>query len=59
MFAFVADPENLPHWSFVDSIEKQEDLWVVTTRETKISIRFVADERLGVLDHFVRVSPEQ
>lgn len=58
VFAFVSNPENLPRWAvgFCQSIRRDaasEDRWIATTGQGDVPIRYVTDERLGVVDfHF-------
>lgn len=56
VYAFVANPENLPRWAtaFCRSVRRDGDGWVVETPAGPASIRFAAENALGVLDHHVR-----
>ncbi len=58
VYAFAANPENLPRWAFFESIARDGDRWLATTRGGTVSIRFVDDNPFGVLDHCVRVAPD-
>jgi Polyketide cyclase / dehydrase and lipid transport len=58
VYAYAADPRNMPVWSFVESIEPIEEGWVATLPGGARSImRFVPRNELGVLDHDVEVGP--
>src|SRR5262245_15481726 len=53
VFAFVADPENLPRWAigFAKKVAAAGEAWLVTTGTgDQVSLRPVADEALGVVD---------
>src|SRR5262249_36671601 len=55
VFDFVANPENLPRWAvgFARSITRVGDDWVVETANGPVSIHYVTDPGLGVVDfHF-------
>jgi hypothetical protein len=59
VYAFAADPENLPRWAtaFVRSVSRSASGWVVDTPAGAVGIRFVERNDLGVLDHYVTPSP--
>lgn len=59
VYAFVSDPANLPTWatSFCRSARRQGDEWLVETPDGPMTIRFVAPNELGVLDHYVSPAP--
>jgi len=60
VFAFVADPSNLPQWAvgFCRSIRRgQDDRWLVTTASGEIPIRFESDPTAGTIDFFFSVAP--
>lgn len=52
VFAFLADPENLPRWAvgFAKSIRPDGDGWVVTTGLGEVLVRYVTDPTTGVID---------
>lgn len=58
VFAFVANPENLPRWAvgFCKSIRRdpaRPEQWIATTGQGDVALRYVTDEKLGVIDfHF-------
>lgn len=55
VYAFAANPANLPQWAsgLGDSIEQVDGGWVAQTGDGPITIRFVEQNTLGVLDHVV------
>lgn len=55
VYQYVRNGFNLPLWakSFCKSVEKGEGLWYVDTYNGRRQIRFVEDNPLGVLDHYV------
>ncbi len=57
VYAFVAEPRNLPHWApnFGHAITPQGDHWVMHTAEGPVPVRFAPPNALGVLDHWVRL----
>ena len=57
VFAFIADPENLPLWAvgFCRAIRRDTapDQWIVTTAQGDVPIRYVTSEAAGTIDfHF-------
>jgi hypothetical protein len=55
VFDFVSNPENLPRWAvgFCRAIRLSPDdpeRWIVSTARGDVSIRFVVDRALGVID---------
>lgn len=59
VYAFVANPENLPTWAsgLGRSVRKSDTGWVVETPQGPMPFRFVAKNDLGVLDHVVSPAP--
>lgn len=62
VFAFVADPENLPRWAvgFCKAIRRDSGRvgrWIATTGGGDLSIRYVTDEARGVVDFYFEPSP--
>ena len=59
VYEFAGNPENFPVWtpSFVRSVRRAGDGWILETRDGELGLRFVADNPFGVLDHYVRVAP--
>lgn len=57
--AFLAEPQNLPRWAvgFAQSVRRDGDRWVVKTGAGEMSIRIVAEPRLGVVDFFMSPAP--
>ena len=56
VFAFLADPENLPHWAvgFARGIRRDVDGWVVQTSQGEVALRVVADAETGTIDFHLR-----
>jgi hypothetical protein len=62
VFAFVADPENLPRWAvgFCRAIRRNGEApgrWVVTTSQGDLPIRYVTNAALGVIDFYLSPAP--
>jgi hypothetical protein len=59
VYRFVADPRNFPKWAkaFCKSVREVAGRWVVETPAGEVGMRLVEENELGVLDHFVTVSP--
>ncbi len=55
VYAFVADPTNLPRWAagFAHSVERAGDDWIVHTADGAMRLRFADRNPYGVLDHDV------
>jgi polyketide cyclase/dehydrase/lipid transport protein len=55
VYAFVADPSNLPRWSsgLGSSIAQDGGEWFIESPEGRLRFEFVAANDLGVLDHRV------
>lgn len=55
VYAFVANARNLPRWArgLGTSVRRGDDGWMVETPQGPVTVRFVARNRLGVLDHYV------
>ena len=55
VYAFVADPENLPKWAtgLGGSIKQVQGEWIADAPMGRIKIRFAEKNRFGVLDHEV------
>jgi len=55
VYAFAADPRNLPRWApnFGHSISLSGDDWVMETADGPFRVRFAPDNEFGVLDHWV------
>ncbi|AKU92594.1 SRPBCC family protein [Vulgatibacter incomptus] len=58
VYAFAANPEKLPRWSFITSVALEDGVWRAQTPAGTVGIRFVDPNPLGVLDHFVTVGPD-
>jgi hypothetical protein len=59
VYAFVANPENLPKWApaFCKSARKSGEEWLVETPDGSVKIRFVARNEFRVADHYVSPAP--
>ena len=59
VYAFVSNPENLPRWAagLCKSVRKSEAGWIVETTQGPMNLRFVENNDLGVLDHYVSPAP--
>ena len=62
VFAFVADPENLPRWAvgFCRAIRRDSDAsdkWIATTGSGAIPLRYSANAVRGVIDFYFEPSP--
>lgn len=55
VYAFVANPENLPKWArgLGQSIRKEGEGWVIATPQGAVRFRFAEKNPFGVLDHYV------
>ncbi len=59
LFAFLADPHNLPKWAvgFCRAIRREGERWVVQTLQGEVSIRYVTDPSLGIIDFYISPAP--
>lgn len=59
-YAYLSDPQNLPAWApgLCTAIERVGEDWIASTPQGPVSVRFVGQNALGVLDHSVRADPE-
>jgi len=59
VYAFVSNPENLPRWAagLCKSVRKSGSGWIVETTQGPMNLRFVKNNDLGVLDHYVTGAP--
>ena len=62
VFAFVADPANLPRWAvgFCKAIRRDPDApakWIATTGSGDIAMRYATDEVHGVVDFYFEPRP--
>jgi len=55
VYQFAKNPENLPRWAagLASGIDRIGDDWVADSPMGLVTVRFVADNELGVLDHEV------
>ncbi len=58
--SFITDPRNLPSWAhgLGKTVRCEAGQWFVSTAEGEVSIRFAEPNSFGVIDHWVRVSPQ-
>ncbi len=58
VYAFAANPRNLPRWAagLGASVRKSDAGWIVETPPGLATIRFVENNDLGVLDHYVTLT---
>ena len=59
VYAFAADPRNLPRWASGlarSTVTRDGDAWVTDSPMGKIQVRFAEGNELGVLDHDVRLA---
>jgi hypothetical protein len=59
VFAFLADPENLPRWAvgFCRSIRRDDSgRWIVSTSQGELAVRYVTDEEAGTVDFYMTVA---
>jgi hypothetical protein len=52
VYAFVANPENLPRWAigFAKAVRREDAQWIVTTQGGDVPIDLVTDADHGVID---------
>jgi hypothetical protein len=58
VYAFAADPRNLPRWASGlarSTVTRDGDGWVADSPMGKIQVRFAERNEFGVLDHDVRL----
>jgi hypothetical protein len=60
VYFFVSNPENLPKWAttFCKSIKRDGSDWVIETNEGFVRVKYVEKNNLGVLDHFIYLTPD-
>ena len=58
-FDFIAQPENLPRWAtgFCRKIVRDAQHWIVDSPQGKIRMRYVTDEKTGVIDFYMSPAP--
>jgi uncharacterized protein YndB with AHSA1/START domain len=60
VFAFLADPENLPRWAvgFCRSIRRDDaERWTVETPSGEVPVRYVTNAPLGTIDFHMDIAP--
>ncbi len=58
VYAFVADPRNLPKWASGlarSTVTREGDAWIAEAPMGKVKVRFASPNSLGVLDHDVEL----
>ena len=60
VYEFARVLENLPKWAtgLGTGGERVGEVWVTRMEEGTVEVRFVRENDLGVLDHYVRLGPE-
>lgn len=55
VYAFAANPENLPKWAkgLGNTVKRRGAEWLVETSQGPVTVRFTEKNRFGVLDHYV------
>lgn len=58
VFAFLTQPENLPRWNaaLCRSVRREGDEWVADSPRGSLSVRWVRDDRSGLVDLVLQVS---
>src|SRR5262245_28458606 len=58
VFAFLAEPENLPRWAvgFARGIHRAAGGWVVQTGHGDVPIRILADRERGTIDFLMSIA---
>jgi hypothetical protein len=61
VYAFVANPENLPRWAagLGGSVVRSGAGWIIETPGGPVRIAFTEPNTFGILDHTVYPSPDQ
>ena|SRR5881296_4548695 len=59
VFQFVARPENLPQWAraFCQAIRPDGDVWVVSSPQGEVRVRYRTELALGVIDFYLSPAP--
>ncbi|TMI90120.1 MAG: hypothetical protein E6H00_08005 [Bacillati bacterium ANGP1] len=59
LFAFLADPGNLPKWAvgFCRAIRRDGDRWFVQTPQGEVAIRYLTNPNLGTIDFYISLGP--
>ena len=55
VYAYAADPRNMPAWSFVQSIAPDGDGWTAVVPGATTRMTFTPANEFGVLDHDVEL----
>ncbi|HEX2715788.1 MAG TPA: hypothetical protein VHM88_26695 [Candidatus Acidoferrales bacterium] len=59
LFAFLADPNNLPRWAvgFCRAIRRDGDRWFAQTSQGEVAIRYDTHPDLGIIDFHISLAP--
>ena len=59
LFAFLADPTNLPLWAvgFAYAIRRDGERWIVRTNQGEIEVTMPANPQIGTIDFHMLVAP--
>jgi hypothetical protein len=59
LFAFLADPANLPKWAvgFCRAIRREGERWLVQTHQGEVAIRYVTHPSMGIIDFYISLAP--
>ncbi|MGH2614443.1 MAG: SRPBCC family protein [Thermomicrobiales bacterium] len=59
VFAFLAEPSNLPRWAvgFARAVRRDNDEWIVQTAQGEMPVRFAVDAGRGIIDFHMTVAP--
>jgi hypothetical protein len=59
LFAFLAEPENLPRWAvgFARGIRRDGEAWIVQTAQGEMPVRYAVDAARGTIDFCMTVAP--
>lgn len=60
VYQFVYNFENFPRWAkmFCLSVKRSNDEWIAETPQGPARVRLAKRNELGVLDHYVKPSPD-
>ncbi|HTD03637.1 SRPBCC family protein [Undibacterium sp.] len=61
VYDYACVPENFSHWAsgLGESLKRQGDIWLATSAEGQVRIRFSEKNAFGVLDHWVSLPAGQ
>ncbi|HVK95364.1 MAG TPA: SRPBCC family protein [Noviherbaspirillum sp.] len=60
VYDFIRDARTLPRWAtaFCKSVVPDGGNWIVFTLQGPLGLRFVEPNAFGVLDHYIRLTPD-